>query len=65
MELVGGHQARLEFATNGAQAAILQPQAPARMRPSPLEPRVSEAEREAHRAFVASLGEDALWLRYA
>jgi len=66
VELVGGHQARLEFAANGAQAAILQAQEIAvRPRPAPLAARISLEEREAHRAFVASLGNDALWLRYA
>jgi DNA polymerase-3 subunit epsilon len=29
-----------------------------------LKPRVSDAEREAHRAFVATLGESAIWLAY-
>jgi DNA polymerase-3 subunit epsilon len=33
-------------------------------RPIALAPRVSEAERQAHRAFVASLGEEALWRNY-
>jgi DNA polymerase-3 subunit epsilon len=66
VELVGGHQARLEFAANGAQAAILPAQEIAvRPRPAPLAARISVEEREAHRAFVASLGNDALWLRYA
>jgi len=66
VELVGGHQARLELAPNGADAAILQAQEMAvRSRPAPLTPRISPAEREAHRAFVATLGNDALWLRYA
>jgi DNA polymerase III subunit epsilon len=66
VELVGGHQARLELAPNGAQAAILQAQEMAvRPRPAPLKPRISSAEREAHRAFVATLGGEALWLRYA
>lgn len=66
VELVGGHQARLEFAANGAQAAILHAQEIAvRPRPAPLAARISVEEREAHRAFVASLGNDALWLRYA
>lgn len=64
VELVGGHQARLELAPNGAQAAILQEVA-VRPRPAPLSPRISPAEREAHRAFVATLGGEALWLRYA
>ena len=66
VELVGGHQARLEFAANGAQAAILQAQEIAvRPRPAPLAARISLEEREAHRAFVASFGNEALWLRYA
>jgi DNA polymerase III subunit epsilon len=62
-ELVGGHQARLDFDINGGQAALLQTSVlPVRARP--LHPRVSPAEIEAHRAFVASLGDGALWLRY-
>lgn len=66
VELVGGHQARLELAPNGAQAAILEAQEMAvRPRPTPLKPRISATEQEAHRAFVATLGGEALWLRYA
>jgi len=66
VELVGGHQARLEFATNGAQAAILQANGQqVRPRPAPLRPRISADERAAHLAFVSTLGADALWLRYA
>jgi DNA polymerase-3 subunit epsilon len=30
----------------------------------PLAPRLSEAERAAHRAFVATLGEKAIWTDY-
>jgi DNA polymerase-3 subunit epsilon len=64
-ELVGGHQARLDFAVNGAQAALLGANAEAiRPRPQPLASRLSAAEIEAHRAFVATLGAEALWLRY-
>jgi DNA polymerase-3 subunit epsilon len=66
VELVGGHQARLDFAVNGARAALLGArQETVRARPRPLEPRLTAAEIEAHRAFVATLGTDALWLRYA
>jgi DNA polymerase-3 subunit epsilon len=62
-ELVGGHQARLEFAINGGQAAILQRNVlPVRART--LQPRLTAAEIEAHRAFVATLGTGAIWLRY-
>ncbi|MTH65219.1 DNA polymerase III subunit epsilon [Paracoccus shanxieyensis] len=38
--------------------------APRGPRPRPLAPRISEAEAEAHAAFVAKLGEHAVWLRY-
>jgi len=66
VELVGGHQARLDFAVNGVQAAFLHTSSQgARPRPRPLGPRLTAAEIEAHRAFVATLGADALWLRYA
>ena len=64
-ELVGGHQTRLDFAVNGGQAALLQAHAvPVRPRSRPLQTRLTPAEIEAHRAFVASLGAEALWLRY-
>jgi DNA polymerase-3 subunit epsilon len=65
VELVGGHQARLEFAMNGGQAVLLGANAEAiKPRPRALAPRLSAAEIEAHRAFVATLGAEALWLRY-
>jgi DNA polymerase-3 subunit epsilon len=65
VELVGGHQARLEFAVNGAQAALLGANRDAvRTRERPVAPRLTAAETEAHRAFIATLGGDALWLRY-
>jgi DNA polymerase-3 subunit epsilon len=35
-----------------------------RMRPSPLPPRVSDEERAAHAAFIATLGESAVWRSY-
>lgn len=65
VELVGGHQARLEFAVNGGQAIMLGTSAGTiAPRPRPLAPRLTAAEIEAHRAFVATLGAEALWLRY-
>ena len=65
VELVGGHQARLEFAVNGARAAILGTSAGAVVtRPRPLATRLTAAEMETHRAFVATLGAEAIWLRY-
>jgi len=39
--------------------------APRGARPRPLQPRLTEAEAEAHAVFVAKLGEKAVWLRYS
>lgn len=65
VELVGGHQARLEFTVDGGQAIMLGTNAGAvTPRPRPLASRLTAAEIEAHRAFVATLGAEALWLRY-
>jgi len=65
LELIGGRQATLGLGemvdrTGARQAGPII----VRARPEPLAPRVSDAEREAHAAFVAALGEEALWLRY-
>jgi DNA polymerase-3 subunit epsilon len=35
-----------------------------RVRPAPLAPRVTDAERDAHLAFVATLGDKAIWKDY-
>jgi DNA polymerase-3 subunit epsilon len=65
VELVGGHQARLEFAVNGGQAALLGADRDAiKIRERPLAPRLTAAEIEAHHAFVDTLGGEALWHRY-
>lgn len=65
LELTGRRQATLSLIDESGGAAgqgfgiavVL-------MRPTPLAPRVTEAERDAHRAFVASLGEKAIWKDY-
>jgi DNA polymerase-3 subunit epsilon len=63
VELVGGHQARLEFAAAAGAGALLQSATEgARRRPVPLAPRLSAEERLAHEAFIATLGAEALWL---
>jgi DNA polymerase-3 subunit epsilon len=63
LELMGGRQPNLTLAVVAAgpiaAAAVWVPPA----RPRPLAPRLSLAEAEAHAAFVATLGHDALWLR--
>ena len=61
LELVGGRQPGLGFATErqgGPVAAWTPPP-----RPTPLEPRITDAEALAHAAFVVTLGPDALWLK--
>ena len=63
VELVGGHQARLEFAASGVPSLLVHAAGEgARRRPTPLMPRLSEEERLAHEAFVATLGAETLWL---
>lgn len=71
LELIGGRQPGLELAPQ--QAA--RPMASGRQagpvaamplsRPRPLPPRLTEAEAEAHRAFVAGMGDTAIWARYS
>jgi DNA polymerase-3 subunit epsilon len=65
IELIGGKQADLGLAITRAaarpgNAAIILP-VQARM---PAPPRLTDAEREAHLAFVTSLGANALWRDY-
>jgi DNA polymerase III subunit epsilon len=64
VELIGARQAQLVLSQTAAP--ILAPGAPIRIRerPAPLAPRVSAAEREAHRQFIATLGEGAIWRDY-
>lgn len=68
LELIGGRQpdfalgviegGRGQSRPDGAEAEWVAPP-----RPAPLPSRLTEAERAAHEAFVAELGEDALWRR--
>ncbi len=64
VELIGARQAMLGLAETSARAASGEGAIALRARPIALAPRVSEAERLAHREFVASLGEEALWREY-
>ena len=65
LELLGGRQATLSLAETaakrvvGADGIVVR-----RERTVPLTPRVSDAERDAHRAFVATLGPEAIWQKY-
>lgn len=67
LELLGERQASLGLraerssTTRGALAgSVAKPVA----RPEPLPPRLTAADIEAHRAFIETLGENALWKRY-
>jgi len=63
VELTGNRQARLgliDAPIAVAQQAVLT----RRVREAPLPPRLTEVERAAHRAFVATLGEKPIWNDY-
>lgn len=68
LELIGGRQPDLVLvsetkagpADHGTRSA-----APRPPRTAPLPPRISAAEIAAHAAFVAGMGQNAIWLRYA
>ncbi|MGV3490741.1 MAG: DNA polymerase III subunit epsilon [Devosia sp.] len=65
LELIGGRQVSLGLVADseikvGAAVAFK----PARQRPVPLAPRLTDAELKAHAVLVAGLGE-ALWVQYA
>lgn len=72
LELIGGRQPDFGLATGAAQTSARQdrqaggtdtgPWRP-RTRPTPLAPRLSPEEKAAHEAFVARMGEQALWLK--
>jgi DNA polymerase-3 subunit epsilon len=65
VELIGARQAQLGLAeggnrnADGAEGVII-----IRERPGPLAARLSEEDIAAHREFVVSLGESALWRDY-
>lgn len=68
LELMGGRQQGLGFGAGPNRAAEGRGDAAGSAytpppRPRPLAPRISEAERAAHAAFVAEMGDAALWKR--
>ena len=65
LELIGARQAQLGLAERGARrSGTGNGIAARREREVPLVPRITEADRAAHRDFVASLGESAVWRNY-
>lgn len=64
-ELIGARQAQLVLVESGSVMVSAAGNAAApRVRPTPLPSRVSAADRDAHRAFIAGLGEQAVWRDY-
>jgi DNA polymerase III subunit epsilon len=65
LELIGGRQAQLGLAeTVAAQKKNSDGVVILRQRTVALAPRIGDADREAHRKFVTSLGENAVWKNY-
>ena len=63
LELIGARQTQLGLAQSETSAADVG-RAGIRARPQPLAPRVNDASRAAHRAFIATLGSSAIWRDY-
>lgn len=63
LELIGGRQPDFGLSTHASRTgkADAQKEWSAGARPSPLKPRITQAEKEAHSAFVAKLGGSTLW----
>jgi DNA polymerase-3 subunit epsilon len=62
VDLVGARQSQLLLASDAQEIRVnAAGDAPRRQRLVPLAPRVSDAEREAHKAFIATLGDKAIW----
>lgn len=61
VELTGGAQAGLDFAAEFGDGGARKRKATAKPRPAPLPNRVTDAEREAHAAFIAEMGDESVW----
>jgi DNA polymerase III subunit epsilon len=64
VELIGARQASLVLSQSAAPAAAAGAIIVVRERSAPLAIRLTEEERAAHRSFVATLGEAAIWRDY-
>jgi DNA polymerase-3 subunit epsilon len=65
VDLIGARQSQLILASDTQEIRLgTTGEMPRRQRPAPLLPRLTEAEREAHRAFIATMGEKAIWNEY-
>jgi DNA polymerase-3 subunit epsilon len=65
VDLVGARQSQLILTQESQDIRIgTYGDTPRRLREIPLAPRVTDTEREAHRAFVATLGDKPIWNEY-
>jgi DNA polymerase III subunit epsilon len=64
IELIGARQAQLVLSQTAVPIRVAGEPIVLRERPAPLPPRLSEDERAAHRQFIATLGESAVWRDY-
>ena len=65
VDLIGARQSVLILATESQEIRVgASGEMPRRQRLVPLAPRVTDADREAHRAFVATLGDKSIWMEY-
>ena len=65
VDLIGARQSVLILATEAQEIRVgASGEMPRRQRPVPLAPRITDADREAHRAFVATLGDKPIWTEY-
>jgi len=65
VDLIGARQSQLILASDISEIRVsVTGEAPRRQRLVALLPRITNADREAHRAFVASLGDKPIWMDY-
>jgi DNA polymerase-3 subunit epsilon len=64
IELTDARQTTLGLVATGSRIVTVGGRTASRARPTPLPPRISDEERIAHAAFVATLGDAALWRGY-
>ncbi|WP_454623735.1 DNA polymerase III subunit epsilon [Bradyrhizobium cenepequi] len=64
VDLIGARQSQLILASEVTITQVGHGDMPRRQREIPLAPRVTDAEREAHRAFIATLGDKPIWTDY-
>ena len=65
VDLIGARQSQLILASETSEIRIgAAGEMPRRQRPIPLAPRITDGDREAHRAFIATLGEKPVWNDY-